>query len=264
METQSNEAGIGHNNPPSDEDILVETLNDDTIDERKRFDELVASFDRCPNELKDEDEVSKATQLAQLMARCSGDFEIKRKKHKGKFDRLGAVVQNVIKGQYQDVLDDNKTKLATRINSYSLKKIAEQRRKDAEEAEEKRKEAAKVIGYLFYFKLLNGFEKMAYMTVAEAEAHGKRYSQTYQKSKGRWVEDFDNMALKTVVKLTLGKWGIMSVDMQTAYEKDGAKINADGTHDYIDTTAAPAQEAEPLPAPSLAGLIEQASGADKK
>lgn len=78
----------------------------------------------------------------------------------------------------------------------------------------------KIVGYLLYFKLLNGFEKYHYWTREKCEAHGKRYSASYQKGKGRWVEDFDAMALKTVVKLGLAKYGILSIEMQTAIAKD--------------------------------------------
>lgn len=82
----------------------------------------------------------------------------------------------------------------------------------------------KVIGYVFYFKLINGFEKFTYMTREDAEKHAKKFSQSYKKGYGVWKDDFDSMALKTVVKAGLSKWGILSIDMQKAIEFDQGEV----------------------------------------
>jgi len=73
-----------------------------------------------------------------------------------------------------------------------------------------------IVGYMLYFKLVNGFEKYFYMTKEECEAHGKRYSASFKKGFGQWKDNFDAMALKTVIKLGLSKYGILSLDMQRA------------------------------------------------
>lgn len=95
----------------------------------------------------------------------------------------------------------------------------------------------KVIGYLAYFRLINGFEKTLYMTVEEMEKHAKRYSQTYKSTNdyvvknSKWSTDFDAMAIKTVIKLLLSKYGVLSIEMQTAIQADQGIINnsvADG------------------------------------
>lgn len=92
-----------------------------------------------------------------------------------------------------------------------------------------RKERAsdKITGYVFYFKLLNGFEKYVYMSRENCELHAKRYSQSYKKNYGTWVDDFDAMALKTVVKQGLSKWGVLSVEMQKAIEVDQGVIEGE-------------------------------------
>ena len=82
-----------------------------------------------------------------------------------------------------------------------------------------------VVGYLLYFKLLNGFEKFFYMTKDEMETHAKRYSQMYKQGKGFWKTDFDSMGLKTVIKLGLSKFGILSIDMQKAIKSDEGIID---------------------------------------
>ena len=78
-----------------------------------------------------------------------------------------------------------------------------------------------------YFRLENGYEQYLYMTKEEMEAHAKKYSQTYKKGFGLWKTDFDAMAIKTVLKQLLSKYGILSVEMQNmanALTSDGAVI----------------------------------------
>lgn len=96
-----------------------------------------------------------------------------------------------------------------------------------------------VIGYVAYFKLLNGFEKYYYMTRAEVEKHGKRYSKSFTSEGGQWQQNFDAMALKTVIKMLLSKFGILSIEMQRAIETDQAVITEEGTPEYVDSLAAP-------------------------
>ncbi|MDQ0204093.1 recombinase RecT [Pectinatus haikarae] len=85
------------------------------------------------------------------------------------------------------------------------------------------KKDAEIVGYIGYFKLINGFEKYLYMTVDEIDRHGKLYSQSYKsgKSDSLWIQNFDAMARKTVIKRLISKYGIMSVDFQQTIDKDG-------------------------------------------
>jgi recombination protein RecT len=82
----------------------------------------------------------------------------------------------------------------------------------------------KVVGYASYFKLLNGFEKTLYMNISQVESHGKKFSQTYKKGFGLWKDDFEGMAIKTVIKLLLSKFAPLSVEMQQAVVLDQAII----------------------------------------
>lgn len=75
-----------------------------------------------------------------------------------------------------------------------------------------------VIGYIGYFKLLNGFEKTVYWTREQIEAHRQRFSKAGGNSP--WATDFDAMAKKTVLKDLLTKWGPMSTQLAEAAAKD--------------------------------------------
>lgn len=83
------------------------------------------------------------------------------------------------------------------------------------------REKRKTVGYVAYFKLLNGFEKSLYMTAEELEAHAKKYSRNYAKyGSGLWKDSFDDMAKKTVLKLLLSKFGPLNTQLETAIAKD--------------------------------------------
>lgn len=95
---------------------------------------------------------------------------------------------------------------------------------------------AKTVGYVSYFRLDNGFENSLYMPIEDVEIHAKKYSQTYKKGFGKWSDDFDKMALKTVLKLNLSKNAPLSIDLEKAIIADQSHIaNVDTMEiDYID------------------------------
>ena len=110
------------------------------------------------------------------------------------------------------------------------------------------KKSDKVIGYAAYFRLTNGFHKTVYWPVEQIDKHGKRFSQVYKRGSGLWKDDFDSMAKKTVLKNLLSKWGILSIEMQTAQKYDQAVVN-DITEDaeavYIDVDNVPEKSFDP-------------------
>lgn len=90
-----------------------------------------------------------------------------------------------------------------------------------------------VVGYVAYFKLKNGFEKYLYMTISELKAHGLKYSQSFKRGYGQWEDNFEAMALKTVLKLLLSKYAPLSIEdkaMETALIAD----QATGENEYPD------------------------------
>lgn len=134
-----------------------------------------------------------------------------------------------------------------------------------------------VVGYFAYFKLLNGFEKILYMTVDEVTQWRKRYSKTKSDSTP-WGTEFDKMAMKTCLRRLISGYGIMTAQMQTAmqYDAEGeqkrsaekraeAEISAhanrtvididSATGEVLDTTPEPEQESasgqETIPAPGF-------------
>ena len=80
------------------------------------------------------------------------------------------------------------------------------------------------IGYYAYFKLVNDFSAELYMSHDDIVKHAQRYSQTFKKGYGVWHDNFEAMALKTVMKLLLSKQAPLSVEMQQAVLADQAVV----------------------------------------
>jgi recombination protein RecT len=103
----------------------------------------------------------------------------------------------------------------------------------------------KVVGYVGYFKLHDGFEKILYMPVDDLENHAKKYSKSYSKGFGIWKDDKPAMSKKTVIKLLLSKWGPQSTEMQKAFRADQAAMGDDDAYNYLDNDKKPNKAAEP-------------------
>lgn len=80
------------------------------------------------------------------------------------------------------------------------------------------------IGYYAYFKLVNDFSAELYMSHDDIVKHAQRYSQTFKKGFGVWHDNFEAMALKTVIKLLLSKQAPLSVEMQQAVLADQSVV----------------------------------------
>ena len=104
------------------------------------------------------------------------------------------------------------------------------------------------VGYVATFEYLNGFRKTLYWSRQKMEAHALRYSKGYAAKKGYtfWEKDFDAMAYKTLLRQLISQWGIMSIDLQTAFEQDTI---VEG-EEYLETetpTLAPVTDVPTLP-----------------
>ena len=127
----------------------------------------------------------------------------------------------------------------------------------------------KVIGYLAYIELQNGFQQSLYMSLEQVKEHVSKYSQSgidknTKEFKGVWKNEFDAMAKKTVLKLLLNRYGVLSVEMQNAIEKDQADVNGQ----YIDNNqgrtvidAEVVEQNEPTEAQAVPPIAQPAAGA---
>ena len=115
------------------------------------------------------------------------------------------------------------------------------------------RESKPIIGYLGYYRLVNGAEKTIYMTVKQIENHEKKFRKGQYMGKG-WRDDFDSMARKTVYRKLIGKWGVMSIQYQTAQE--GASLADQMRDEYIDDAPKMVFDAEPVVDESTGEVID--------
>ena len=113
--------------------------------------------------------------------------------------------------------------------------------------DEETREKTATIGYVASFEYLNGFRKTIYWSKTKMEAHALRYSKGYAAKKGYtfWEKEFDAMAYKTMLRQLISKWGIMSIELQTAFEQD---VIVEDPDNYIQTETpaiAPVTESHP-------------------
>ncbi len=134
------------------------------------------------------------------------------------------------------------------------------------------REETPTIGYYAMFELVNGFYKAMYWSKKQMLHHADKYSQAFHKD-GRefsyfdkkknkqvkkkmvsfadfeagnvpegdewlyssfWYQNFDGMAYKTMLRQLISKWGVMSIEMQKAFDADMAEIREDGNQ-YVDS-----------------------------
>ena len=97
-----------------------------------------------------------------------------------------------------------------------------------------------IIGYYAKMELVNGFTKEMYMSYEDMLAYAKKYSKAYRNDLNKhttysfWTTKFEDMAKKTMLRQILGKWGLLTSELKTAYTHDMALIDEDGTIEYVD------------------------------
>lgn len=80
--------------------------------------------------------------------------------------------------------------------------------------------SGEVVGYFAHIETVTGFRKTVYWSRERVTAHAKRYSASFSRGTSAWSTNFDEMALKTMIRHILSKYGIMSVEMVGAFTQD--------------------------------------------
>ena len=118
--------------------------------------------------------------------------------------------------------------------------------------DEVERENKPIMGFYAMFEYVNGFKKCIYWSNEKMLSHADKYSQSFNKKtmqdiidnkisqnemwkySSPWYSKYEDMGIKTVLKQLLSKYGILSIEMQEAIEKDQSIIKEDGTPVYVD------------------------------
>lgn len=128
-------------------------------------------------------------------------------------------------------------------------------------------ENSKTAGYYAEIELINGFRKALYWSFDKMQLHADRYSQAFSMAEtsftdkfGKkrtkvsyedymnknydpkdewlyssfWYKDFNEMACKTMLRQIISKWGVQSIELQNALQKDEEIFNEKGEEVQID------------------------------
>lgn len=140
-----------------------------------------------------------------------------------------------------------------------------------------KRELAPTTHYFGMFEYLNGFRKTILWSKEKMLCHADRFSKAFKREEyeklladGKiptdeydkahssfWYRDFDGMGLKTILRQLISKWGIMSLELQTAFERDES---------FADTPTGPAtfiteNDIKGIKAETVAAVEEAASAA---
>ena len=108
--------------------------------------------------------------------------------------------------------------------------------------DEEEREKVPIEGFCAYFELTNGMRKLLYWSKKKINAHEEKFRKGKFQSKG-WRENWEAMAAKTVLRALLSKWGLLSINYQTADDRmvkiaeDLATGQIDGIQKLIDSPA---------------------------
>ena len=134
------------------------------------------------------------------------------------------------------------------------------------------------IGYFAYMKMKNGFSKLLYMSLDEVCLYAKQYSPTVKFSEKAtpaslkelalkqaasgvsdgvgWYSNFESMALKTVLRRLLSKWGELSIENNDILNIDEAPSAEQQRDDEF------AEAKEVIEVDAETGEIKQPAGED--
>jgi recombination protein RecT len=101
------------------------------------------------------------------------------------------------------------------------------------------KTSENVIGYFAHIILLNGFSKTLYMDKIKVDSHAKKHSKSYAQTNGAWKTNFDEMALKTVLRNLLSHYGFLSVEMMGAIDSDSDNVTQERDNQIEDANTKP-------------------------
>ena len=141
--------------------------------------------------------------------------------------------------------------------------------------EYEKREAEPTIGYYAMFQYANGFRKAIYWSKDKMLDHADKFSPAFSKEAAKrlesgqvpqgemwkyssfWYKNFDDMAKKTMLRQLISRWGIMSIEMQSAFEADNGTAAVAGDGRIESEPIVPDEPEQPLHTERPMPVLEQ-------
>lgn len=111
----------------------------------------------------------------------------------------------------------------------------------------------KILGYFAYIELVNGFKKPLYLSEIDAKAHALKYSKekdyntSQKKMPAMWINEFDKMSIKTVVKMLLKSVPLLSKGLKGRNLQNAMAEDDNIAYGMDETLATPSAELKDKP-----------------
>lgn len=134
------EATIGHNNPPSDQELLVEKLQEANAKALKRAEALIAAAERVPAKIETKEDAEKITDLEKQIAVCAKALEDGRVRDKAPYLAATTAIDGFFR-PYKTGLDTAKARVKTIQTAFLVAEEKKERDRRAELASQEREAA---------------------------------------------------------------------------------------------------------------------------
>lgn len=168
------EAGIGHNQPPTDAELLKTKIEEGNKETFKRADDLNTAFDRMPKTITNDEEKDKVTLFLAQIAKCDKDLEALRVKEKEPYLTLERTVDNLFK-TYKLKLKATVQKVKPILDARLLWEREEERKRIATEAADRKRLAEAQAAAAAALEEINGAKATELLDEAiQNESHANR------------------------------------------------------------------------------------------
>lgn len=209
-------AGLGHNNPPSDAEILSAKLAEDSSDILKRAKDLIDAADRIPETFEDDGVAEKAAEYIKRVNTCKKAIEDARTKAKEPFLVQGRMVDTFFKA-HDSALTTALDKAKKPLNAFVQAKAEAERKRLKEAEEQKRKEAEALAAVAVSVSSIDvGAGEVAFEDALEAEVMANKMQVASQAKTGLGAVRTESGVTASTRKTTVGEvTDISKLDLET-------------------------------------------------
>lgn len=209
-------AGLGHNNPPSDAEVLSAKLAEENEKVLNRAKALIESAGKIPEKFEDDETAEKAAEYIKMVNTCKKVMEDARTKAKEPFLVQGRMVDTFFKA-HANALDVALDKAKKPLNAFVQEKAELERQRLREAEEQKRKEAEALASVAVAVSNIDvGAGEVAFEDALEAEVMANKMQVASQAKTGLGAVRTESGVTASTRKTVVGEVvDISKLDLET-------------------------------------------------